>query len=241
LTPIYPTLPLTPQNSAQAVELATLSNEPSGPIATLAFTSDGRELLAVHGIEGILRHWQIKDSVLVSTLDVGPVGLGAAAFDAQAHLLAVGAGHTEPAVRAGYTADVDGARVWNTQSGELILDTGEYSGPATDVALSADGRWLVETYPDGFNISDTRTGAGVRGLAIVTCEWKKGLGCPSITAAAFDPDGTWLAFADDVGWVKIEEWDPEVSGVGWRLQWNGIQRFQESVGDCSGRKGWKHP
>jgi WD40 repeat protein len=219
LTPIYPTLPLTPQNGTRAVELATLSTESSGPIAALAFTSDGRELLAVHGIEGVLQRWRVEDGVLLSTMDVSPVGMAAVAFDAQARLVAIGAGQTEPAIQAGYAADVSGARVWDTRSGELILDTSEYGGYATDVALSSDGRWLVEAYPDGLDVLETGTGVSVGGFAVVTCEWKEGHGCPSITAATFGPAGTWLAFADDTGWVKIEEWDPKVPGLGWTLHW----------------------
>jgi WD40 repeat protein len=218
LTPIYPTLPLTPQNSAQAVELATLSNEPSDPIAALAFTSDGHELLAVHGTKGILQHWRVEDGVLLRTLDIGPVGMAAVAFDAQAKLVAVGAGQIEPASQAGYATDVNGTRVWDTWSGELILDTGKYIGPASDVTLSADGRWLAETYPDGLGVLETRTGADAWSFIYETDTVRKRGGRPSLATATFDPSGTWLAYANDANWVQIEEWDPQVPGLGWTIQ-----------------------
>jgi hypothetical protein len=121
---------LTPQNSKGVIELATLSSRVSGPIAALAFTADGRELLAVHGheTEGVLRRWRVEDGVLLSTLDVGPVGMAAAAFDAQAQLLAIGAGHTEPAVRAGYTAFFQ--EPWQRSSDRLDNLVTDYISPA---------------------------------------------------------------------------------------------------------------
>jgi WD40 repeat protein len=202
------------------VELDVLSAESSSPVAALAFTSDGSELLAVHGIEEVMRRWQIEGGVLLSEMEVGPFGMAAASFDAQARLLATGAGWVEPAVGVGYAVDVSGTRVWDTQSGELILDTAEYLAWATDVSLSSDGRWLVEAYRAGIDILDTCTGEYVM-LSTITSPWKEGHGSPSITAATLDPSGAWLAYADDVSRVIIEEWNTENRGSRWTVQSEG--------------------
>jgi WD40 repeat protein len=212
LTPIHPTLPLSPKNGARARELVTLSGELSEPVAALAFTPDARELLTVHGTDGLLQRWWLEDGTLMQTLDIGPVGLAAVAFDAQAELVATGAGLIEPAIQAGYAVDISGARVWDTQSGDLILDTSENDRRrATDVVLSPDGHWLAEVYQAGITFSEIDTGASPYGFAMEVFESPR-KPQPSITAAALDPVGTWVAYADDIGWVRIEEWNSGVPG-----------------------------
>lgn len=219
LTQVLPALALTPNNGGQAVEFVTFSTESSGPVAALAFVPDGSELLAVYGIESVLRRWRVRDGTLLRTLDVGPVGMAAVAFDNQARILAVGAGSTEPAVQAGYAADVVAARIWDTQSGEVVLDKREYGGYATDVALSPDGQWLALAYPDGYSVWSVDTGASSMSYAVGSTEvWP----VPSISALAFGPAGTWLAHSNDSGWVKIVEWAPDVSGLGHTLQYDDI-------------------
>jgi WD40 repeat protein len=212
LTPVYATQPLTTEISTSVVELAILSSGTSGPIAALAFTSDGYELLAVQGMDGDLQRWRIEDGVLLQTLDVGPIGLAAVAFDRQARLVATGAGKTDLAIKAGYAADFAGARVWDTRSGELVLDTGEDSIiPVTDVALSSDGRWLAAVSDSGIGFYEVDTGASPFGIAREVDESPR-VPQPSITAATFGPVGNWAAYADDIGWVLIEEWKSGVPG-----------------------------
>jgi WD40 repeat protein len=218
LTPVYSTLALASKNGYRMIELVALSGEAFGPVAALAFTPDSRELLAVHGKEGVLRRWRLRDSVLLNTMDVGPVGMAAVAFDEQARFLAIGAGKTEPAKRAGYDADLNTERLWDTQSGELIfetLDLGAHTIYDTDVALSFDGQLMVVVTSGGqdvYTIKGTRLAASVIGGLL-----KEDYSRSSITAVTFDPTGTWVARADDVGFTVMEEWSHDSEGR-WILQ-----------------------
>jgi WD40 repeat protein len=215
LTPVYRTLPMTPENSPMAVELTTLFTGSAGPIAALKFTSDGRELLAVHGIEGVLHRWRLEDSTLLSAVELGPVGMATVAFDAQARFLAIGTGSTEQANQPRDDADIKGVQVWDTQTGEVIFDH-QYSWGLTDAALSADGRWLALAHRDGLNIWETATGSNPFAYIKMSSEvWP----VPSITVVTFDPEGTWLAYGDDSGRVQIEEWQSR--GIGWVLEYGG--------------------
>jgi WD40 repeat protein len=212
---------LTAETSTNIVELATLSDRSSNPIAALAFTSDGTELLAVHGIEGIMERWRVKDVALLETTNVGPVGMAAVSFDDQAQLMAIGAGRTEPAIKAGYDVDLAGVRVWDTRAGALIVDTSKDDHYVTDVALSSDGQWLAKIYPGGITFLDADTGIYDFGFSWEAYESPIQ---PSITTAIFDPAGSWVAYAADLGWVKIDEWDPKVPGLPWVLQDGGEKK-----------------
>jgi WD40 repeat protein len=223
LTPVFPTQPLTSKTSPRVTELANLSSGMSGPVAALAFTPDSRELLSVHGTEEVLQRWQVENGVLLRTLDIGPVGMAAVAFDGQARLLAIGAGRTEPAIQAGYDVRFGGVHVWDTQSGELILDTSEeepYARYITDVALSYDGRWLAKVYEGGITFVNAETGVYDFGFSREAYESPIQ---PTITAATFGPTGTWMGYADDLGWVEIKEWYPKAE-LPWKVKHGGEEK-----------------
>ncbi len=205
LTPVYSTIPLTSDNIRNMVELAHLSDGASGLVAGLIFTSDGQDLLAFYSEEeGVLRHWRLAGNVLSSTVRVGSVGLTAVAFDEQARFLATGAGKLAPATQADYSASFNGARLWDTQSGRRVFDTDPAGLPAVDVVLSSDGRWLVEVGSGGLDVWNTNTKRKVLAL-VIGGEIKADHTRTSITAAAIDQTGTWIASANDGGTVDISD------------------------------------
>ncbi len=204
LTPAYPTIPLTANNSQNMVELAHLSNGSFGPVAGIVFTPDGQGLLALYGEEGVLRHWRLEGNVLSSTVQVGPIGMAAVSFDEKAKLLAIGSGKIAPAMQAGYSANFNGTRLWDAHSGKRVFDTDPSGLPATDVVLSSDGRWLIEVSSGGLNVWDTNTEKEALTL-VIDSGLKADRTRASVTAVAIDPTGAWVADANDSGSVDITD------------------------------------
>jgi WD40 repeat protein len=209
LTPARPAAPLTAGNVSEMTELAKFEVDGAGPVAALTFTSDGQHLLAVYGKEGMLRRWRVAGGVLLATLDVGPVGVTAATFDAEGRLLATGAGQTSLAVKAGYNVDLRGARLWDTQSGQLLFEFDALDiGPLlADVALSPDGHWFVGTERGGLTVWDATSGHGVLGGAEAT-ELADGRRVPAMPGVViFDPAGQWVVVAYEDGDIWGRIWD----------------------------------
>lgn len=204
LTPVYSSVTLTSNNCPNLTELASLADRPSDLIASLAFNKDGQELLAVYsGREGFLDRWQLKERKLTAVIKLGPVGVRGTALDSHATRLAISAGEIAPAVRADYTAKINGTTVWDTSSGRQILDT-DSRLPMADVSLSPDGRWLAEVTSGGLSIFNVDTNR--KDLALVIGgRPKPDYSRTAITAVAIDPTGKWAAYADDEGIVEIED------------------------------------
>jgi WD40 repeat protein len=211
LTPARPAAPLTAGNVSEMTELAKFEVDGAGPVAALTFTPDGEHLLAVYGKEGMLRRWRVADGVLLAELDVGPVGVTAAAFDDEGRVLATGAGQTSLAVNAGYDVDLRGARLWDTQSGQLLFefDALDIEPLLADVALSPDGHWLVGARRGGLTLWDATTGHGVWGDA-GSIELADGRNVPVMPdVVIFDPTGEWVVAAYEHGEIVGEIWDGE--------------------------------
>lgn len=214
ITPARPVLPIEAQNVGELVDLDAFTGTQAHPVAALAFTADGQELLAVQAPSGELSRWRVADGVLLDTLQVGPVGVVAAAFDDGATVVATGAGQIAPAIQAGYAVEFNGLRVWDTQTGKLLLETTlpteSFGQPVTDVALSPDGQWAGEV-GSGVSVWDVDTGKPMELNAVFT--QPKQNGDPTeITVFTFDPSGKWHAYATDGGRVDINEWELTASG-----------------------------
>jgi WD40 repeat protein len=211
LTPVRPATLLTADNASKMTELAKFEVDGAGLVTALTFTLDGQHLLAVYGKEGMLRRWRVADGALLAELDVGPVGVTAAAFDAAGRVLATGAGQTSLAVEAGYDVDLRGARLWDTQTGQLLFEFDALDiGPLlADVALSPDGHWLVGTARGGLTIWDATTGHGVARTAGST--ELTGIGHVPVMpdVVIFDPTGEWVVLGYEDGEIVGEIWDGE--------------------------------
>jgi WD40 repeat protein len=175
-------------------------------VAALAFARNGQELLAVYGKKGVSYRWQIQSGTLLGAVNTGPVGVAAVSIDQAAKLLAVGAGKMEPAMQVGYDADFNGVRLWDAQSGKLILDTDAglvYGLPVADVSLTPDGQWLAIARTAGLSVYEIATGKELLSAAIQS---QSDDGNPAaITAITLDPTGNWLAYAHDGGQIILEE------------------------------------
>lgn len=222
LTSVFPVAPLMSVNSKSMVELSSLPASAHGPIAALAFTPDSQELLVVYGEEGVLRRWRIHNGELLSTLRVGPIGMAAVSIDSQARFLATGAGKGGLAKEADHDAGFNGARLWDTRSGDLILETSpstmRYGLPATDVALSLDGQWLAIIDSGGYEIWNTITRKPSE-LATIVGEVGRDGRPTSITSGAMDASGSWLAYANDAGTIKLDEWSTSSDRGRWSVQY----------------------
>lgn len=220
ITPIHGRQTLQSGNVDEMREVMTFASDDDQPIADLAFSADGGELVAVHGLSGRVNRWNTEDGVLLKTVEVGPVGVAAANFDGEGIMLAVGAGATDPAIEAGYVANFLGAKVWNTWTGEqvwedLLGQDDPYNLRSTDVTMSQDGRYLLVVSDGGYEIWDVFKNTPPHMVAIGYMEPLRDDRPPAVTAALFDQTGDWVAWAHDGGMITIETWGPQDEG--WQL------------------------
>jgi WD40 repeat protein len=148
--PTYNIKAIIPENIANLTEITQLSADGAGPVAAMTFTPDMQTLLVAYAHEGVLRHWRLQDKALFHVFDTYPVELGATAFDAKGSKLATAAGWAWELHKL--DDDYLGSRVWDTQTGRLILRDGQNRIPpgtldgisiVIDVVLSPDGKWLL--------------------------------------------------------------------------------------------------
>jgi WD40 repeat protein len=149
-TPVYNTQELTAENISNLTEFARFSEGNTGEVAAIMFMPDIQTLLAAYTDEGTLRHWSLKDGTSTLTLDIHPVNLGATSFDRTGSKIATAAGW-DWELHKSEVAYI-GSRVWDTQTGKLILRLVQQDIPpgtldgisiVIDVALSPDGKWLL--------------------------------------------------------------------------------------------------
>jgi WD40 repeat protein len=158
--------------------LADLLAEGSNPIASVAFSPDGRALAAGDG--GDVGIWDTRTGRRIATLAEGsPVY--SVAFSPDGRTLAIGDG-----------GDV---RMWDIRTGRRIA-TLAHGSPVHSVAFSPDGRrFAVGDYGGHVSLWNTRSGRRIATLAE---------GSP-VYSVAFSPDGRMLAVADGGGRVSV--WD----------------------------------
>ncbi len=218
LTPVFGSATLTAKTSARMTEIATFASDDHHPIAALAFAPDARELVAVHGLSGQVMRWRTADATLLKTVNVGHVGMAAAAFDGSGVLLAIGEGRTRPADEAGYSTDLRATQVWNTLTGEKLwqefIDDDFICCANTDVVMSQDGRRIAYTSAGGYDLIEVADDRRIGGVAVMYMEPTRQDGPTSITAVALDPSGDWLAWAHDGGMITIEKYD---NSEAWQL------------------------
>lgn len=212
-TPVLRTTTLTSNNAEQIGEVDRFVADGTSPVAALAFNDDVTVLLAVYA-QGLLRRWKMEDGVLLSSFDIGPVSLGATVFDGHARLLAMAAGATPRAKQAGYATDLNGAKIWDTETGELQIEikfevSPFLEGTYADITLSPDGQWLI----------------GVRGAGLES--WNAASGKPEhqytvsheesaisrMDAIAFDAVGEYTAVANENGAIDLDRWQDGESDI----------------------------
>lgn len=205
------------ENVTDLAEVLNLTVDGAGPVASLMFTPDIQTLLAVYAHEGKLRHWRLTDGIVTKTLNVYPVGLGGAAFDAGGTMLATSAGAEwkEHVMDDAYL----GWQVWNARSGEVIKQGGKYYDsfltrsliPA--ILLNHNGSWalMIRVSPakdqisfknffiDGVMID--QTGDGYVNFSRRPEE-------DDFDVIAFDAQSEFFAAADEAGKVAIYAFRP---------------------------------
>jgi len=174
----------------------------AGPVAALAFTPDSTELLSAHAKEGRLRRWKVSDSKLVTSFDVGPVSLVATAFDKRASLLAVSEGKTPGVSQAGYTIELKGTYIWDTQTGKLKsrLKTASFS----DIDFSPDGQWLAGVRGTGLDFADIAEARVVAGKGFG--DFRSPSEINNYDTVAFDAAGDYVAIASENGGIRLRRW-----------------------------------
>lgn len=219
ITPAIPVDTLSIENSGHLSEILTLASTSHEPIAALVFTNSAQVLMAIHAPSGLLVRWDLASGKQLSTLNVGPVGIGAASFDREGRWLVTAAGATPPAVEAGLAAQLDGYRLFDTRDGTLVRESRPPDlplyYPLTDVALSPDGKWIADTTAGGIAVSERSTGKPQRSI-VISSNSDPDFGNYRIeqNATTFDWDGEWAAFIDDHGQVTyVQTANRENEGV----------------------------
>ena len=208
LTPVFFSRSLTVNNAKDLDELTDLAGSSFGPVVTLSFTADGDELFVVHGEEGVLRRWHVRDANLLTAVKIGKVGMTAAAFAGHGRYLAIGEGKIDVTPGERIVDNRDVTWVWSTQTGKLLWQTLPITlskgSPTNRIALSADGRWLVEasSYSIGvWNMAREKPVAATGPGGTIGEEPV----LASVTAVAIDAVGEWYAYATYKGDITIRD------------------------------------
>jgi WD40 repeat protein len=149
----------------------------SQPVWGVAFSSDGRTLATVVGIDGRTDLWDVTTGQRTATLR-DPIAGGRGAS------VAFGMDGTLAVIDGG-----DGADLWNVTTQRLIADLTKADDSADAMAFSPDGRVLAV---DGLN-GDTALWDVTSGHLIADLDNPSGYARISL---AFAPDGQMLATAD---------------------------------------------
>lgn len=194
ITPIHDVSPLTRKNAKTLTEISGLRAVEGGSVMALAFTSDGSQLLSVHAGDNGLRRWNLKGGRAVANWPVGPVDPGLATFDHGANLLATASMQTP------------GIRLWNTTTGELMLELGtDFSGdPVTAIVLSPDGQLIYEGVPAGYQVWNTTTGYSISGGSNNSKDFDTGIVTAMVPlVATTDVLGDWVAVGYHDGFIDM--------------------------------------
>lgn len=195
-------LPVRHSNDAQAINAANAAHlrksgwliaDKNQPVAALAFQSGDPSLLLAAYHPDKLRRWNITSRALEAEFDTYSVSVGATVFDREGKYLVTTDGTKTPA----YNADIDGVRMWDAHTGEMLAGRLGIEGLA-DVAISADGRWIVGVEGAGIDIWDTKSFQQTENL-ITSHEESSFMG---MSAVAFDPVGEYIVVAGRNGIVS---------------------------------------
>lgn len=222
ITPVLVQKAITTINTASISEITQLTVQETSPIASLKFTPDMNELRVAYSDEGTVRAWDITNSTLLRAFEVGPLGLGGAAFDASGDLLATSAGSTWKRHRS--DPAYWGWKVWNTQTGGLIKEFGEFDANRPknsqlqffypDILLSPDGRWVFAVEVNGKRtVADHVKSLETYDLLLNTLgemyvNFSRESEEDDFDVIAFDAQGEFFAAADELGKVAVFPFRP---------------------------------
>ena len=150
----------------------------AGSPTAVALDSDGRRAVAGHA-DGTVSLWNAETGTRLRSLTAHREAVTSATFSPDGRLVAT-------------TSLDDDARVSDVETGEQVWVL-THSGPVSDAAFSADGRWLAIAGPSEAGIVDVRSGE--RMLLVDGQE-------PLLTAIAFSPSGWRIATGGKSGAVK---------------------------------------
>jgi WD40 repeat protein len=151
----------------------------TGPITSLAFSSDG-SLLISGSADHTARMWSTQTGKLIHALVGHTLGVTSVSFSANGKLA--------------LTASVDGdARIWSVASGQTVHRLKFHVSTISQAAFSPDGRWVVTAGPTTAAIWQVRTGD-----LLYFLNGAKG----NLTSAAWAPDSLRIVAGDSGGGVE---------------------------------------
>jgi WD40 repeat protein len=161
--------------AAQASSLIADLRGHSGPVAAVAFSSDGKTL-ATASADHTGRLWNAHTGAELFALKGHDGPVGAIAFSPDGSLVAT-------------ASDDHTARLWDARTGAALAVLRAHDGPVKDVKFSPNGSKIATASDDGTaRLWDSETHTALRVLA--------GNGS-SVVAVAFSPDGARLATASN--------------------------------------------
>ncbi|MCL6432393.1 MAG: hypothetical protein K6V36_16285 [Anaerolineae bacterium] len=209
-------------NSAcKLAQIAEFAASDVGPVAAVAFDAEAQQLVVAHAstneAPGQVLRWALTEGTLAAIHNLGPATVVKAQFDASGRLLgAIGGGD---AVGSDLEGRGRGVRVWDTRSGEVVRELVP-DARVNDLALSADGDWLLSGGPTlclGLDPLDPTRSEEKKGLLLwAEAEMKtcaRGVRVP--VAVALDAVGAIRAYGTVEGDVGLWQDGPEIL-VGWR-------------------------
>jgi WD40 repeat protein len=219
--PVYDSQVISSENITNLNEIVQFSDDNAGPVAAITFTPDMQTLLAAHANEGALRHWSLQDNSLIRSFDMYPIELGVVSFDATGSKLATAAGWNWEAHKL--DDDYLGSRVWDTNTGELLLRHGENRGPdpssasgisiIIDVVLSPDGKWLLASQTSAYeyiyyfkHFFQREVATGQIGEHLV--DFSRQPEEDDFDVIAFDYQGEFFAASGETGEIDIFRFNP---------------------------------
>lgn len=202
VTPILGSTVISQENVGRMAELMRAAVGDTTPVAAIGFTEALTGVVVAHR-SGNLRHLNLPEGHVLTSLNVTPLSVGATVLNKFGDLLATVAGDSPNAVSAGYSSNLDGMQLWDVSIGRIdpkLIITSTIG--TRDVALSADGRLLLESGISGFSILDSTTRRYIVMTILMNQEGNAGP-YRGLDAATIDEQGEYIALADQNGLLGI--------------------------------------